>query len=355
MRVDRNDLPWWELVRIENTGDGKSVLIVRVDHAIGDGIALVSIMENIATNVDGTALSNLVPINLENKFKRKLGICENVSMVCKGVVAVGKVLGLAHSKYDDDTAFSWNVNKDLVYNNQRRHILFPDIPLPFIKELKNAHGDGTTVNDVMMTIVSQTIHNYCKSRNDPLFNNTTETKKLQCRALMPIALPRSSQHKYNKTKALSNKFVFLSTNLGIGISQPTECLQHIRQLTYDLKNSPIAHVQYFLQSNIVPLLPISLARQTVYDTFTRHSLVLTNVPGPSQPTSIAGQEIQGIRLFFNNLIPNFGILSYCDVVYCSMSCDGDVIEDCDLLMDCFKNSVVGLSRELNVNVPSCLL
>jgi len=360
LRVGRNDLPWWEFVRIENSqsskGSNSSVVVFRMDHTIGDGLSLVSIIEHIAVRtIDGSALSRLV---MKQKFnKPKMGFCSKVQMAFKSILSFIKVLRLANGKYDDDTAFSWNVNKDLVYNQQRKHLFFPDIPLGFVKDLKNAYGNGATVNDIMLTIVSQTIHDYCQAQNDPMFANNQNLKKksLQCRALMPIAFPLSEKDKQDKTMALRNKFVFLSTDLGVGVADtPIDRLHHICNTTAELKNSPIALVQQFIQTKIAPLLPTRLCRQTVYDTFTRHSLVLTNVPGPPESISIAGEPIQCCRMFINNLIPNLGILSYNGTIYSSISLDPNAIRNSSCLHYLFHKAFVQLANDLNVTVPSDL-
>jgi hypothetical protein len=47
-----------------------------------------------------------------------------------------------------------------------------------------------------------------------------------------------------------------------------------------LKNSLVAPCQLFIQNVLLPYVPSFVTRQTGYDTFSRHSCVFTNVPGP---------------------------------------------------------------------------
>ena len=59
--------------------------------------------------------------------------------------------------------------------------------------------------------------------------------------------------------------VFISADMGAGITDAVERLYHIHDLMNGSKNSPIAQVQYSVQESILPKLPLSIGRQTVFD------------------------------------------------------------------------------------------
>jgi hypothetical protein len=81
----------------------------------------------------------------------------------------------------------------------------------------------------------------------------------------------------------------VSADMGVGCDDIMERLLYIHSKMNDIKTTPRAFVQLWMQNNLPPLLPLSIAQQTVYDVFRRHSLVLTNVPGPDRPCLIAGK------------------------------------------------------------------
>ena len=67
---DRNDLPWWEIVRIENknkSGSSSSACVLRVHHCLGDGLSLVNIFDKILTSEDGTKIESKVTKAMMNK------------------------------------------------------------------------------------------------------------------------------------------------------------------------------------------------------------------------------------------------------------------------------------------------
>ena len=121
-------------------------------------------------------------------------------MYCKVIPSLGKVLTLPSSKFDHDTTFSKSANKNMTYSGHRKAVVFKTIPLALIKDLKNAYG--VTVNDVLFTSLSIAISSY----NGNCSVTSKKGRKLQCRALMPIALPRSDDDNVTKSKALRNKW-----------------------------------------------------------------------------------------------------------------------------------------------------
>lgn len=85
---------------------------------------------------------------------------------------------------------------------RRELVLFHDIPLDFVKELKNKAA--VTVNDVLLTCLSQAIHDYLVKENCDVLS--TERANLQCRALLPVGFPRPSHLTFDKAGTLRNKW-----------------------------------------------------------------------------------------------------------------------------------------------------
>lgn len=170
----RDDLPWWEILVIRNgSGSGPSACVVRVHHVIGDGLALVAAFDRILTKEDGTpirsrlfqsrTISSASDAAGSKTKKKKKGILSTIWSLAE---ATGHCLTLAATRYDDDTAFSRMNHARMKHSGRREAVIFPTVPLDFVKELKTAAGGGATVNDVLTTAVSQAIRDYCISRDD---------------------------------------------------------------------------------------------------------------------------------------------------------------------------------------------
>ena len=55
LSTGRGDLPWWEIVILENTGTGNSCVLWRVHHSLADGMSMVALIENFITHEIGRA------------------------------------------------------------------------------------------------------------------------------------------------------------------------------------------------------------------------------------------------------------------------------------------------------------
>ena len=165
--------------------------------------------------------------------------------------------------------------------------------------------------------------------------------------------------------------MFISVNIGLSIPGVKARLLHVHETMKKFKNSPIvsveitkyfclnhlanllvkAMVQLCVQETIPPKLPLNVSRQTVFDSFCRHSAVFSNVPGPAYICNFANKPINGCQMFCNNLIPQIGILSYNNQVFMNMILDPDSFPSSDKLRTIFKEMLVKLAIDSNVKIP----
>lgn len=347
----RDDLPWWEILIVKNTGVGSSACVVRVHHVIGDGLALVGAFEKILTDVDGASIQS--PISFKSSVssaggggngKKNKGI---LSTIWSLVEATGHVLTLGATKYDDDTVFSKMNHPKMKHSGKREAVIFPTIPLDFVKQLKTAAK--VSVNDILMTAVSQAIHDYCQAQNDPVL--AKKGPSIQCRALLPVGFPRSPNELNDPVTAMRNIWCMVSCDLGIGHKDIEDRLAHIHQKTQEMKEKPRAYMQLKVQNNLGPYVPTSAGQQTVFDTFSRHSLVLTNVPGPNKKCLFAGKPAKSVQLFFDNLLSQVDLMSYAGHVYGNMIFDAEQLPDSSIFGRLYVQALVQLAGRLDVIVP----
>ena len=342
----RDDLPWWEILLVRNKGAGDSACVLRFHHVIGDGIALVSAFQKILTDEEGNEIQTPFSFNGgASRRERKGKGC--LSTTASLIQATGHVLTLGMTKFDDDIAFSKMNNATLSYSGKRSVVIFPTIPLDFVKKLKAAAQ--VSVNDILMTCISQAIHDYCKSQNDQVL--ATKASKIQCRALLPVAFPRSQEELDDPATAMTNKWSLVSCDMGVGYSDVEERLRYIHAKTTEMKEKPRAFMQLAVQNKLCPKLPLSLNRKVVFDTFARHSCVLTNVPGPTKKCLFAGKKIKGVQVFVQNLLTQVDLISYAGNVYGNIVYDADELPDFEVMSKLFFEAMVELAERLNVEVP----
>ena len=208
------------------------------------------------------------------------------------------LLGLSHC--DDDTRFfrpnerrllqRRNKKKSISHQQRRDCVLFPSIPLSFLKDLKNAAG--VSVNDIMMTAVSEAIHQYCNE----VEGEENVSANTQCRAFLPVSFPRDPNEFEDTTTALRNNFCLMSVDMAIGQDSVFCRLSQIHAQMSKLKHTPL-FVQLWTQSAVMECWPVALARRSAYDVVSRHSMVFTQVPGPLKPCYLAGKPMRSVQFF----------------------------------------------------------
>ena len=349
--LERPNLPWFEVVRLVNTStkskSARSICLLRVHHCLGDGLSLVAAFDKIITTLDGKPSESKVTNAMMNKKPAKPPVSSILS-------ALFHVLGVASSKFDDPTVFFKRAPKHLEYSGNRKVTLFPNVPLAYMKLLKNKYNDNPdnshrkiTLNDIMMCAVSQSIYEYCVAQKDPLIQEKAQA--LQCRALLPASLPRSKHSLQDTATAMTNQFCMVSADMSVGYSDILERLSAIHTTTSFLKTSPRAFVQLWLQNNVVSKLPIFVGQTTALDIFSRHSLVLTNVPGPPETCLIGSKVVQGLQLFFPNVIPQVDLLTYAGTVYGNIIYDPDCLPEGDSLAGLYAKALVTMGREFKLD------
>lgn len=352
------ELPFWELVRIETKGT--SVVLFRVHHCLGDGLSLISVFDKIVTQQDGSRSESRVTKALSSRGNLPQ---PNFSAILEAIV---HVLTLGQSKHDDATLFYQQRTSPKLHYNPPNHKLkielFPTVPFEFIKNLRTATKasgiEGITINDLLMCAMSQAIHDYCKTAKDDVLADKKQA--LQCRALLPVSLPRKTT---SQERALCNRFCMVSADLSVGYTTVRERLQQIHATTNFLKTSPRAFIQLWIQNHIVNRFPSFVAQQTAHDIFSRHSLVLTNVPGPETMVKLAGESVVGLQLLFPNVIPQVDLLSYAGNIYGNMLYDptklggapvGSSDGDTHSMARFYAQALVQLGMEFSVVVPTVI-
>ena len=358
LKEGRNDLPWWEMLLVKSK-TGRSAVVLRVHHVIADGLALVHAFAKILKTVDGKPLAQQLKLNNSSgsnsssadaaSSKPQKSFWATLWSLIKATI---HVLTLGQTRFDDDTAFSKQNHANMVYTGKRDFILFPDIPLDFVKAIKTVAK--VSVNDVLMTAVSQAIYDYCIQQNDRLVvDGAAKKTNIQCRALIPVGFPRTAAQLAEQP--LRNQWCMASCDLAVGCKTVVERLQQIHQHATEMKTEPRAYMQLLIQNNVAKWLPKTLARQAVLDVFSRHSLVLTNVPGPPQPCLLAGKRVDGLQLFFDNILSQVSILSYGGCV------SGNIVYDLDALPNLangfgasYARALAHLAQHYKVTVPAAL-
>lgn len=337
--------PLWQIHLFENVGSG-SVLMLRVHHAIADGMALVAVLLSMtASNVEESLhpgprerpehhLSSAG--NLFRQAGKAIGTASKMtSKLVQGYVDAlihpSKILDLAKigsegaataarmifRQSDPATKFKGELGV------AKRAVWSKPIPLDEVKRVRRV--TGSTVNDVLLAAMSGALRRY-------LIDNGEQIDGRDIHAAVPVNLrdPR-------KRTKLGNEFGVVFLCLPIGIEDPLERIFEVRARMERIKKSPEAIIS-FAMLRAVGMTPVDIQRLIVNVFGAKTTAVMTNVPGPKEHLYLAGSRIESLMFW----VPQSGrvglgvsILSYAGQVRLGLATDRGLVNDPESIIEAF--------------------
>lgn len=299
------DHPLWQFHVVEDYGGG-AALVVRLSHAIADGIALIGVMLSLTDDAPdapeggegrtGSAEDEEWPwaallAPMTQALTRSLNVSGAVwhgyldmlghptrvlDLTRQGTGIAGELAWLLFMPMDTPTRFKGELSGD-------KRVAWSDpLPLPEVKAVSRALG--CPINDVLLAAVAGALNRYLAAAGD-------HTEGVELRALVPINL-RSKE----SAGELGNWFGVVAVELPVGIANPLERLYEVHRRMEALKKSyeppvtlgllvALGHVPQLLQDQVFNLL---LSRATA---------VMTNVRGPQEPRYLAGARMREVMFW----------------------------------------------------------
>jgi hypothetical protein len=144
---------------------------------------------------------------------------------------------------------------------------------------------------------------------------------------------------------------FVSLSLPVGVhSSAKDRLSYCNQQSQVAKKSLNAFMQLWFQNNVMAYLPAFMTQKIAFDVFSRHSLILSNVPGPARVVMYGEHKLLGMQFFFPNLLPQYDVVSYNGSIFACISLPIDVVRSPDLLPDLFLEEVKELAKTFGVSM-----
>jgi WS/DGAT/MGAT family acyltransferase len=338
--------PPWQYHLVEDY-QGGSALIVRLHHCIADGIELTKVLLSMTDARREGAAASAQPARSRRQRRGRLASALRTArhlsdeIVHDALVTVrdpGRVVDLARlgagsvmrlaqilvRMPDPHTAFKGPLGVDKRAAWSRR------LPLSDVKAV--CAVTGGTINDVLLTAVAGGLRDYLLHRGQPVDG-------LSFHAVVPVNL-----RPLDGPITLGNKFGLVFLKLPLGIADPVERLEAVRQHMNELKHSPEAPAIFGLL-NVVGKGPVELENLLVTIFGTKATGVMTNVPGPRQQLYFAGAPLSDIMFW----VPQSGrlglgvsIISYNGQVLVGVATDVGLVPDPETIVAGFENSFGGM-------------
>jgi len=205
------------------------------------------------------------------------------------------------------------------------------ISLAAVKDV--ARANGATVNDVLVTCVSGTLHTYLAAHDSTCASVNW---------MIPVNLKPLDEKLPDE---LGNAFAIVQLELPTGTADPLDVLDVVKRRMGRIKHGHEAGLAFRLQELIAGLGNV-LYRASIDLLANRAVGVLTNVPGPPIPVYLAGQRVDGMvgwAPLSGNQPMSFTIYSYDGKVFVGIACDADLVPDHEQIVDGFAAAFHRLS------------
>ncbi len=341
--------PLWQFHLVENYRGG-TALVQRIHHCYADGIALISVMMSLTG--ESAAASLVKPKSSAPRPKDEMDFWTSVTkpmasvwsgamkltrglveqgleiakdpaslreFATKGVELADELRKIAVMPPDSPTRFKGNLNR------QKRVAWCDPLPLEEVRVISKALG--CSINDVLLATAAGALRDYMTKKGD-------DATGVELRAIVPVNL-----RPIEKANELGNQFGLVFVDLPVGVEDPLQRLQLVRDRMRALKGSSQPIVAFVLLS-AVGMGPKILQDQIAGLIGRNASTVMTNVPGPQKPLFFAGREIDEIDFW----VPQSGgigmgisILTYNGRVQFGLITDAGLVPDPNSVINQFSD------------------
>eukprot|EP00127_Corallochytrium_limacisporum_P006452 Clim_evm42s227 gene=Clim_evmTU42s227 len=332
---DMDNRPPWDCWMIENAGEGPSAVLFRFHHAIGDGISLLQVFMNMATDESGEKIDIPTFSRATKAGPGNTGgwlMTSYLSAASRVAGALVKIAAVPVTSPDSPTVFKHLNESNWHFTGKRQLVEADSVSLAKIKAVKNKHS--CTVNDVMSAVLAGTVRKFMEKRKDP---ELEKGDKLKVRCVVPYAFPRKTGS--DETDVLHNKWCFISLDLPVHLESPVERIRACKQILDAIKASPEAYLQLKINEGAGRILPFNMTAQTARDLMLKHTFCFTNVPGPSETVYLCGTPVDNVTVQVANSVHQVDVLSYNGKVNFNVVLDNAEIENPQELKDAYHEAL----------------
>ena len=336
------DVPLWELHLVEGLEGGRVAVVVKIHHALADGVAANAMLGNVADqNPLGAPQPSPQVVDDHTPPPRELawlGLRDGIARAVQlpGLLArtVAALVRLVRRERPDDTDVPRPVldTPSTPFNSAltpRRSFSTLSLPLAELKAVKSAHG--VTLNDVVLCVVGGALRRYLLAR-DALPERT-----LTC--AVPVSTEPTGQAPRLRGNLVSNFFTVLGTDQ----ADPVARLHRVHRTTVEAKR-----VQQTLGAEMLrawlefsPPGPATVVMR-LYSWLRAArwhpspvNVVVSNVPGPRAPVTIDGTpmtDIFSVGPILEGIGLNVTVWSYVDRMNFTLLACPDLLPDLDELV-----------------------
>jgi WS/DGAT/MGAT family acyltransferase len=285
-------LPLWEASLVEGCGGGETALVVKVHHAVIDGVGGLAALGALfdGAEVPSADSDDAPPVEVAQRAEgakrantaQRAELPDAVQLVDDALDAarhpirsLGRLAALGHSVAGLMAPAGRPVSPIMHGRGFRRHVEVFDLPLPLLRDA--AKGWNGTLNDVFVASVV---------RGLTLYHEQHGVGSSGFRALMPVNVRRPNDRSGGNHFVPARFVIPAHADLA-------ECVAEVQRLTAAWKSAPGLALSDVL-ANGLSALPAPVARAVWGSMLMGNDFCITNVPGPPFPVSVDGAPLEVI-------------------------------------------------------------
>jgi diacylglycerol O-acyltransferase len=339
--------PLWEFYVIEGIDGGQAAVIIKLHHAITDGVGAVRIgmvlfdlerRPKTTPEMPGRPEVNVlgwwarIQDAFDHERRRQLGIASRLpSMVASATARLARNPAQALSEVADTIRSAGRmltpagIPASPVMTGRSLSVHFDTVSLPLEETKTAARVAGCRLNDAFVAGVLGGFQRYHAHHGLPIG---------ALRMTMPINI------RDEETEDLAgNNFAPARFMVPLDIEHPVQRMQQVRRLVETQRAEPSLGLLEPMAA-IVYRLPTSVSTALFQAMLKGVDLVTSNVPGVAVPVFFAGGRVVSQFGFgpMTGSAANLTLLSYCDQVHIGVNTDRAAIPDSDVFVACLEDS-----------------
>ncbi len=284
-------LPLWEAVLVEESDADRSVFIMKVHHALIDGVGGIAVLARIfdgmrpvsqASVRERTPSEGPEPWPFNSALGRIPGLVgaaqvvgDALDLVTHPVRSASKIVAVGSSVGRLMAPARRPISPIMTGRSFRRHVEILDLDLTTLKRAAKAWGG--TVNDVFVTSVV---------RGLTLYHEQHGAAAQGFRALMPVNVREASDREGGNHFVPARFVIPVHRDLADSVAE-------VKRNAEQWKHAPGLAMSDVLAAGLSAL-PPGLARGLWSSMLMGDDLCITNIPGPQFQTYLAGVAVEGI-------------------------------------------------------------
>ncbi len=335
--------PLWEVTLVEGMEGGEAALIVKLHHALSDGVGAMRMLAIVADlQREPADLGELPPVPPQEKEPDLPGLVTDTVGAMAGQAAslawlgagavipalvrsardpVGQARGavaMARSVYRTAAPNSAAMSPLMRERAMTRHLATIEVPLDTLKKAaKTAEG---TVNDAYLAAIAGGLHRYHERHGVAVAS---------LRAMMPINL------RGRRDADWGNRITLQRLTVPVGEADPVARMRALHRVARAARDEPSLSVTGAI-AGALNMLPVAYVAGIL-----KHvDFLASNVPGAPVPVYLAGSKVTGMFAFGPTIgaSVNTTLMSYngnCDI---GVNVDTAAVPDPDVLLACLRES-----------------